>query len=132
MNMMANVETEFEGVLEDTTITINQWLDYVTYKDTEFDGFTTMQPQVGLYLRDHIIGWMDGPVALFRGKPITAETFSVECLKEFKKELENSDRKFIMYEPRRIGPFPEFDKETHEFMGFTDVLWSIRGCYEPK
>jgi len=122
------IESEIEGNLEDTTVSMNQWIKEIRGDRQE------IIPEAGLYLKDNIGAWMLGPVGLYKGRPITAESRFVSSIQEFKELLENLDKgtTFIMYMPIYNGSYPEFKhigNEKYEYTGERKSCWKIRGVF---
>lgn len=133
MNIHAQTEESlFAGIKEDTTVTFNQWLKSLSDRPALRNDLivTKIEAKAGIYLRPHVIAWIDGPVAYVNGEIVQAESTEVSCLKEFKKDLEDTGDMFVMYIPIWNPPIPQYEAVGEgkiEYTGLSEGRWVIRG-----
>ena len=128
--------SEFEDVIEDTTVTFEQWrsemVDKLTTSDRNYPSFVV--PQVGDYLRSYVKAWMLGPVAKINGVMVQAHSVKVKVdsssdydnLSEFKEKVKQEP--YIMYAPMFHPAIPKFNSE-HEYVGLSEAFWIMRGAF---
>ena len=121
--------SDFEGVIEDTTISFEQWSSTMRDRHNLYDATDTLVPQVGDYLRPYVKAWMDSPVAKIGGVTIKANSFKLaeDGLSEFREQLKDG-KQFIMYMPIFTFARPQFNAE-HEYVGMSEAFWIIRGAF---
>lgn len=126
------IESSVEGIVEDTTVSMNEWIRSI--QTPILDSSMTVYVEAGVCLQDYIDGWMTGPVGIYKGRSITAESKAVSSIDEFREFLQGlpETTRFIMYMPIYNNAKPEFEHKgngEYEYTGESESSWLIRGCF---